>query len=471
MEINSGKIITLFKCEKCDLWIKRKDSYYRHLQSEKHKMNKDEYKEKLQQQGRNAILNGEENENFILEVLKTFDFEDVIFQGFTGNKFDVFIKFRDEIFYRGLQIKTLIYYPDKDQYVIKSNRSGYENDTLIIAVNNDKTRYALIFYNEMKGKKNFIISQTHNANKITDNFDMFKLKLIEYARISTTINNFNDSLCESQRQEAESVNRFRLICESLNIPFKQNSTNTNEIDAIVNGHNVQFKSSRNKNGYMYGFTLRRTSDKARPYSVCDNVDFFIFEIVDEGYQNLFYIISKKILINSGHVSNNNIGKLGIQIAPYNYNKYHWTLQFLNRFDQLVSKTIVHAIHNRLHKTCINIGYICELDKNKIKSINSKKIYHIKHSEYDKTSCKFDLRIQKNNQRRLIRVDDNYEFLIFDFGESYPNQFCIIPITVLVQTGYISTNDNKGKSGISIPYIGTDAWTNYYMNNFELLRYY
>lgn len=469
---NPGNPIIM--CEKCNVQFNRESSYSRHLQSDKHKMDKTEYKEKLRQQGLTSILNGEDNEHFILEVLKIFDFENVVHLGHTANRFDIFVKFRDEEFYRGLQIKTLTHCSENNNYTINSNRSGYENDTLIIAVSNDKTRYALLFYSEMMGKKKFNISPTCNANNLFENFDIFYLTLLIYVRRSTVVTNFNDYLQESQRQEAESINRFKKISESLNISFQQNSTNSNEIDAIVNGRNVQFKSSNTKRHYMYKFHLdRKTNGIVRPYSINDNVDFFIFEIVNEKYHNGFYIIPKESLINTGYVSGvNTAGKLAIHLAPFDYDRHHWTLNFLNRFDQLVSNAIVSTVHNRFHKICIDMGFLCKFGwGNKFESINSMKVRYIKHTVYNKTSCRFDLRIYQNSQRNQIHVGDNYKFVIFDFGDLYPDQFCIIPIDIMIQHGYISTEISKGKPTITISFIGmkADEWTNYYMNNLELLH--
>lgn len=476
METISTTIVTptKFYCEKCDVYLSRADSYRNHLKTAKHNMTKGEYREKLQQIGRDAIINGDNNENYVLEILKTLNFEEVIFQGFTSNKYDIFIKFHDETHYRGLQVKTLIYYPERNTYVINPNRSGYEADTLIIAVDNAKTKAVLLFYSEMLGKKKYNISRTHNADKIIENFDLFKLRLVEYARRSSMVIEINDSLYESQRQEADSVNRFRIICESLNIPFRQNSTNTNEIDAIANEHNIQFKSSSSKKIHTYNFGLsRRTNGIKRPYNIDDNVDFFIFEIVVEGYKNGFYIIPKKVLIDEGYISNvNNTGKFGIEIAPYDYGKYHWTLQFLHKFDQLIFSTAIMVIRNRLHKICIDMGFSCEFNKmGKLISINSYKVRHVKHTTYNINSCSFGLSIQVNKIREPIHINDGYDFLIFDYGDSYPNQFCVIPAAILVQCGIISTESNKGKIQWSIPFIGKspNAWTNYYMNNFNLLR--
>lgn len=253
----------------------------------------------------------------------------------------------------------------------------------------------------MADVKNFNISPTHNTNKLIDNYDLFRYKLLEAARKSTIVINFNDYLQESQRQEAESINRFKVICESLSIPFQQNTTNSNEIDAIVNGHNVQFKSSTNKQFHIYNFGLcRKTNGKIRPYSISDNINFFIFEIIDEKYQNKFYIFPKQVLINEGYVSSNNTtGKFGITIAPYDYAKYHWTLQFLNRFDQLISNVNISVVHDRLHKICIDMGFICEFgEKNILISINSKRVRCVKHTKYSTISCTFSLQKQKNNKK-------------------------------------------------------------------------
>lgn len=119
-----------------------------------------------------------------------------------------------------------------------------------------------------------------------------------------------------------------------------------------------------------------------------------------------------------------------------------------------------------------MDFICGFDKkNKITFINSKSVRHIKHSKYNKQTCGFDLCVRKNNTKSHIHINDNHEFIIFDFGDLYPYQFCIIPMSMLVQYGYISTNINVGKTYMPISYIDTNplAWTNYYMNNYGLLN--
>lgn len=466
-----NQIKTLVRCEKCDIFM-LEGSYRNHIKTYKHTMDKVEYKEKLRQMGMNSILQGDENEIFLLEVLKTLDFEDVAHQGYTGNKFDVFVKLFGESFYRGIQIKTLTYYPNGGYYEIPTGR-GYEKNALIIAVCNDRTKYALIFYGETKENTIFYFPPT--SDKLITDLNVFKTMISEAVRKSTVVTDFSKYLTIDQKQEFESINRFKVICQFLNIPFQHNNINTNEIDAIVNGYNIQFKSSRNLKTYAYQFAIgRRTNDdKLKPYSIDDNIDFFIFEIVTEKYQNNFYIISKDVLIKTGHVSTpNNAGKITVNMTPYSHGKEHWTLNFLNKFDQITSgEKISIPIYNKLHQILINMDFFCQFGKNNIfTAINSKNVRLIKHAICNKSGCQFDLRITKNNASVTIHVNDNYEFIIFDFGDLHPNKFCIIPTSVLVQRGYIATNIDKGRTKLTIQHIDPNPliWTNYYMNNFELL---
>lgn len=202
LQTNEHKLIdpnflsnTKFKCEKCNSELHGKHSYARHLKSKKHNMSPEEYKEFLKQRGKLCVKNGEENELYIMDILETLDFEDVVYVvyvGNTANMFDAFIKFEDENFYRGLQIKTLSYDPGRDHYTIASNDNGYKNGTLIIAVSNTKDKYVLIFSDEINTRVGF--SMTYNTDKLLGNLDLFKIKLIEEARKSIIVNNFYDYL-------------------------------------------------------------------------------------------------------------------------------------------------------------------------------------------------------------------------------------------------------------------------------------
>ena len=432
--------------------------------TKKHTMSSDEYKKYLSQRARDSMMHGEENELFMLNLFKTLDFEDVIHSGNSANTFDIFVKFRDEDYYRGIQVKTLSYYLEGNCYVITSNKAGYDNDTLIVGVSNAKDKYTSMFFRDMKEYTRF--SAKHNVDRLYDNLDLFKIKLFEMAHRSTIVFNFNDYLPPPEVLEAESVNRFRNKCNVLGIPFRPNTTNSNEIDAFVNEYRVQFKSSRMNRNDKYTFNLHRDIGSViRTYDENDNVDFFIFETADEIHQNNFFIIPKKVLIKLKYISTfNSEGKFTISISWSD--DYHWTSQFLNRFDQINMGIDIMLIYNDLHNACLYKNLQCEFGKRKIISINSHKILHINSSQRSQTSYIFSFPIQKRNQSVIRIIDEGYSFVIFEFSA----QYWIIPIEILVKHGYITTDNHAGKCSISIQHGGPELynWIEYY-NNFDQLK--
>lgn len=205
----------------------------------------------------------------------------------------------------------------------------------------------------------------------------------------------------------------------------------------------------------------------RPYSIDDRVDFFIFEIADEKYQDNFFIIPKKVLIELKYISTaNNNGKCGINIPVSS--DYHWTRLYLNRVDQLTANVDIPLVFNNLHKICLDKGFQCGFDKRKIASINSLKVLHISSLKYNNKSYIFGLTIQRNGQKSIININDDYLFVIFE--SSITNQFWIVPMYVLIKCGHIATNKNDGKWAVCIPYTGleTNDWIEFY-NNFDQLK--
>lgn len=291
---NNTELIIEFKCELCNVTCNNSDAYMKHLKTKKHNMNPEEHKEMLKQMGKNANIHGVDNELFMISLLETLDFENVVHVGNTANMFDICVKFKDEDYYRGLQIKTLVHYHTDNYYAIVSGQNGYEDDTLIIAVTNNKDKYVLMFYNEMK--KGAYFSETRNVDRLY-NLDTFKIKLIEAARKSTIVDNFDDYLPPTQKLESESIYRFKCKCDVLNISFLRNTTNFNEIDAFVNNYNVQFKAATSHKNNAYQFSLARYDNgNMRPYSEDDRIDFFIFEIADEKYQTNFFLFPNGYLL-------------------------------------------------------------------------------------------------------------------------------------------------------------------------------
>jgi hypothetical protein len=458
----------IFKCEKCEMTFKLKSTYRGHLNSQRHLLTKEEYKIYQQQLGYNANFNGDSNEAFIVDIINSLNFSDVVYVGNTGNKFDVFIKYKDESFYRGVQIKTLIHYAGKisDRYIINSGQSisGYYDDTLIVAVTNDKSKFALLFYGE-KTKKNTSVPISHLYN-----VEEFKKQFIIMCKKSTIVENFDDHLHKHERQEADSMNRFKIKCDELGITFERNITNRNEIDAIVNGYKVQFKSSLNIKGNRCEFSISRfIGQKHIPYSDEDEIDIFVFEIVSN--PNIFYIVPKKLLIETKFLSTKfTKGRLSIGIPLPNHSEYRWLLQCIDKFNIFKGEDI-NLYFNTLHKQCDINGLSCTFNsRHKVETINNLSVRSYIVNGVQGGIYMYLLRIKKNKILCNIDIEDGFKFLIFEIGKDDPDVFYIIPIEILIKKGYIKTNDQDGNYSIKIHHnIDKKHWTQIYKNRFDLLE--
>jgi hypothetical protein len=465
-------------CGKCNITLANKYIYQRHLETNKHKMTTEEYKEFNSQRTTVTFKNGRANELYIIDILSQLKyFEDIIDYGVSGNKFDIFVKCPNEEFYRGLQVKTIHRdNRDKSSYDIKIG-GRYEKDTLIIGVTNEHDKFTLLTFGNLDSLR--INFSPKNKYKLID-LKKFTKMLVKYVCQSTVVYNINDYFYRNQKTEADSMDRFRNKCTELGIEFRKNiTTNMDEIDATVNNFNVQFKASGHspKSTSKYQFNLSRSlSNGIRPYNENDNIQYFIFEIVAEKYMNNFYIIPTQFLMDNGYISTaNNVGKYSIQIPTPDYNKHDWCLSFLNKFEQLtLSKINVPVSYSNLHECCLSKQLPCTTSligkKCTLTHINCHRIMHVKHVLCRKDTLAFPIRLGKVSDWRPIHINDGYSFIIFDYGKMYKNQFCIIPIGVLIEEGYIATDDQKGWKFISLAYPDSSNphWSMKYINKFELL---
>lgn len=305
------------------------------------RINKKENKiNELKIKNKSNILKGDKIENWLCEIIKIFsNIETVERIGFTGNKFDIKYKFRNENKERGLQVKTLSKGYTEDAWFFSTNKSKYDDDNLIVGINEYLNRFVLAFPNEiLKGKTIFSFmsgGSIYNKNMFT-NITSFlnKLKILME---KSTIYNIQTALTEAQKKEFYSMERLENKCNELKYSFKRNDT-INSIDCFINIYNIQCKfSSVIKFNKCY-ISLSKCDGtynkkhKRRPYDIKDNIDFFIFEILNK--ENNFYIIPIKIMIQKGFISTKDqIGKMKISIDLYNRD---WISTYLNGFDLLKS---------------------------------------------------------------------------------------------------------------------------------------
>jgi hypothetical protein len=125
------------------------------------------------------------------------------------------------------------------------------------------------------------------------------------------------------------LKRLKIKCEKLKLNFKYNTTNSNEIDCIINGKNIQckFVSLPDKRGNYYNIKIAKHNGVGKvkvPYHIDDKIDYFVFEVGGiendkNKYINNFCVISKNELHERGFISSNNSkGKTHISLYAYDY---------------------------------------------------------------------------------------------------------------------------------------------------------
>src|SRR5271169_5175535 len=119
---NKNKKTIKHHCEKCNYDTNNDSLWKSHLESNKHKLSKKEYREY-----KNKVLEeSEQLQDYFTEMFKEFDeIESSENIGAIGGKFDVKIKFKNENFYRGIQVKTFTFV--RNQYSITLGKKKNKN--------------------------------------------------------------------------------------------------------------------------------------------------------------------------------------------------------------------------------------------------------------------------------------------------------------------------------------------------------
>jgi len=300
-----------------------------------------EYREKQ----RGVTAKGDLSEVFVKNILDTFTIiSDIVLTGPTGNKFDIIYRYNNEDFLRGLQVKTFSFSKNGYHFKIKKH---YDNDTLIVAINQEDKKYFLSFVNELNGLSHIWVSFNNNDryinNKFTD-FEKFKNKLL-IMLANSTIYNEETAMTKNYLMEQQSLRRLKVKMEEFNYDYKNGLTSASVYDCFINGYTIQHKScNRKKNeSHTVHITLSKndfTLDRKRyhqPYNVKDGIDFFIFEIIDQ--IDNFYIVPSAALAKYGYLRDEENNVKGIEAIKFYFNTPigsdpHWILKYYNRYNLL-----------------------------------------------------------------------------------------------------------------------------------------
>lgn len=297
---------------------------------------------KFKENGKLTNSNGEEIEKWVFNLMKIFNgINSMEIIGYVGHKLDIIYKVDGEDKFRGIQVKTLVKSYSNDRYDLDYHKSEYNSDTLIVGINKDKNRFVLFFVKDI------------TFNKITFSFNTGKCKYKEF--MYTSIGKFlvdleeklkhscfyyKDDVNKDIKKEIESMERISKKCQDNGISFKRVNVKDSVVDCVINGFNIQCKTSgKKKNNISYNFGIRKNAGKIngkrtfQSYSDKDGIDFFIFEILD--YPGNFYIIHIKEMIKHNRIkTSSHKGRTSMLLPRPDSEKPHWSKPYLNNFDQL-----------------------------------------------------------------------------------------------------------------------------------------
>ncbi|AYV83637.1 MAG: hypothetical protein Hyperionvirus9_54 [Hyperionvirus sp.] len=343
LDIETEDII--YPCDKCIFKTPSKQHFEDHLRI-RHSVSNLIETPKLEENIKTKNDLGYNKEVFILNILKANDeLTNLELIGYSGNKFDIIFKCKGDKFLRGIQIKTICVQPDTSNGWIVNNKKKYEDDTIIVGVNNYFNVFCIyksIDYKKM-GMVSFSVGKKYIQREdlhIFTNLKNFTVKLYEMIKISTVIQNDDLTLYNSDNhnKEFKMMENLKSICTKKELLFKINDGPVSSVDCHINGHRIQCKSSSIKTGNFYAFTIRKSgrskNSKAKsiPYESTD-FDYLICQFIP--FPKFFFIIPISVLIEKGYVTNNdNKGKGAISLPEIDRIKHHWALNYLNNFDSL-----------------------------------------------------------------------------------------------------------------------------------------
>lgn len=319
------------------------------------------------------------------------------------------------------------------------NNTRYDDNTLIIGVDNDRVNMCLFLYSDIKNETAAIILDyekhglkfSKNLYTIDNRNEYLNLNfmedLISHCRESPVYLENIPSTCKLEKDLHDHLEKE---VNKLELNFKIHLSNDSAIDCFIGDKKIQCKSSTTKTiDNMYQFNLRhRYNGIVIPYDEHVDVDFFIFGGVTNDIW-MVYIVPKIILIKFGYLSvEETQGKLVIWFPTDKYQKNHWLNQFLNRYDLLsqikIEKFAFKSdIIDRFNKICLKNKIFFERD---VSNLNTSRgfVGLTKKIIFFRKSKTFIFKFSCNKGRKCYIVDEPPDFIVLENNDD--GVFYIIP---------------------------------------------
>src|SRR5437868_5262117 len=240
-----------------------------------------------------------------------------------------------------IQVKTLTYFKEEHYYM--TNDSKYPDNMLMVMINKERTRFVLEFAGNIIVKRYHVVFNRKKKSKYDNamftNINLFIKRLQELINFSCTKLEFTN---DGNRKEYLMLQRFKQFCDTNNIVYMRNATNSEPWDGTINGYKFQAKyvsinydteityqvSSQKSSGFLNGKLIRRHYDEG-------DFDYMIVELggtktEPEKYKGQFCIIPSRVLIEQNILKTKTCkGKKGFYVCPPDYARQHWSKKFWN----------------------------------------------------------------------------------------------------------------------------------------------
>lgn len=294
--------------------------------------------------GDGCIEQGAIVERYIVNALRMLpDVEDVKWTGQESNaRDDLIFKVRPSPDYYPVQVKKLSQVPNSPEYYFHIQK-GYHPKMLLASCDESRSLWIIGYCGNFPvGKIHFCFTpraSTYNANKFTSE-EQALTKLVSLIQDSVSLTNMENRFSATMLLEYNSIQRFRTICVPKGIVVENPPNNGLAVDLIANGNRSQMKyvTSLPPGKSQYSFSIVKNGGLGThiPYSIYDNLHFFIFEVGDA--KGNFLIIPVPLMIKAGYIaSENQPGKSKFPVYPMNSNKTNEWSVYWNRFDLLVPR--------------------------------------------------------------------------------------------------------------------------------------
>ncbi len=463
-----------YYCKKCDTIYASKQLFRQHFISKKHTLSEIEYKQFKTDKIVKLKRNSEDSEQLVYTSLcKCSDIDMVERIGYTGSKYDIIYKFKDEKTIRQLQVKTLTPKHNKSTQFAYIHKEYYP-DTLIVGINIEHNSYSLIFQRDVIGDPTQVNISNTKTNKYSKflytDLKKFEIDLYIKCKQSNIVknNDIRNDLTKNQIQEYDSIKRLEKKCAEYKLDFKRNINVLDDVDIFIAGKKIQCKSTSKKDGNVYACTvgvnlLIDNKLVLCPYKDSSKFDFIICEITDN--KGFFYILPRDVLIQLEiFITSDNKGKKSLGLALPNHKTNHWSKNYIDRFDLLIEpkKTYIYNLLQKFDENKINYIFY-NRGRTLHGTVESKKfLYKLRLNNDIKSNkpIRFDLR---TNDKTDFRRKGDFDFYIF---ELHSDAIYIIPEKKLLYDGLIT---GPGKSNSIAVDENKDLWSEKYKNRFDLLK--